>query len=184
MLNFLTEEEKSNLIKEYKTRRWTVFFIFIFILGLISFFLLAPTYLIVYLEKQDLVEKKEETKEVTENLEDFKTFDRLGYISNLTDLLIPHTKDIPTVDIIEMLKERKPENMNITSFAIKKDRNEDGNDDLVVSVAGQVLNREILLNFSEDLKKESYIKEVNIPLESFTQEKNLNFSLQIKGTLN
>lgn len=180
MFNLLTEEEKNNLSSEYKARRWSVFFILVFVLGLISFFLLAPTYVTVYFEKQNLVSKMEESKREAENLVDPEIFEQLKQISVLTEALAPHTEDASSVELIEMLIKRKPENVGITSFAIKK--TEDGRV-LKMSLAGQVLNRDVLLEFSDELKKEEWIDEVNIPLESFVRDEDLNFSLQINGRL-
>lgn len=180
MFDLLTEEEKDELLSEYKARRWSVFLIFIFVLGLISFLLLAPTYAVVYLEKQQLTQKMEESKKKAEDFVNPEMFDQLKQVSELTSALVSHTEDVPTVQLIEMLMERKPENVSVTNFSIRKT---DNGRSLSISLAGRALNRDVLLEFSEELKKEEYIDEVDIPLESFVRDEDLDFTLRITGSL-
>ncbi|MGM0482712.1 MAG: hypothetical protein ACQEP6_02520 [Patescibacteria group bacterium] len=178
MLNLLPEQEKEKIRKEYLLRRWSVFLIFLAILGFISLVFLAPAYAVVYLEKQHLEEELSKTKTSTDELVDPEVFERISALSEDLDLLLPHTEDVFVIDIIKILTENRPENLSITSFAVRKDASDKT---FFVSISGIAATRGVLLEFSEQLRGMDRVNEVDIPLTSFTQEKNLEFSMQLKG---
>ncbi|MGM0629459.1 MAG: hypothetical protein ACQESA_03460 [Patescibacteria group bacterium] len=178
MLNLLPQQEKDKIRKEYLLRRWSIFLIFLAVSGFISLVFLAPAYAVVYLEKQHLEEDLLKTKTSTDDLVDSEVFEKISNLSEDLDLLLPHTKDVFVIDIIKMLTENRPEELSITSFAVQKNVSEKT---FSVSMSGTAVTRGLLLDFSEQLRGKEYVNEVEIPLTSFTQEENLEFSMQLKG---
>ncbi len=180
MFNFLPEKEREDLRSEYKKRRLSVIFVFMALSGLVSLFLFAPTYIVFYLEKEQLIKTLEVVQKDSKHLVDPNFFENIKNISNDVDLLNSHTEEVFVTDLINLVLLSKPELVSITSFAFQKNNN---NQELSASLSGFAENREVLLEFSEKLKSKEYITEVNIPLASFTREKNLDFSMQIKGEI-
>lgn len=180
MFNFLPEKERGELRSDYKARRWSVVFIFLAMSGFVSLFLFAPTYIVFYLEKENLTKSLETIEQDSQNLFSPEIFERLKKVSEDVDSLESHTEEVFITDLIEMVLLSKPEMVSITGFAFKKNINAKNLD---ASLSGYAKNREVLLEFSEKLKSNDYITEVNIPLASFTREENLDFSLQIKGEI-
>lgn len=178
MLNLLPEPERKMISEEYRLRRWVVMFIFLALLGLISLIFLAPAYTVASLEKQQLTNNLEDLKLATEDLIEPEVFRGVETVSKSLNLLVPHVEDIFVIDVLEMIVSNRPDRLSITSFAVRKDGN---NREISISLSGQADSRDILLSFSEELKKEDCITDINIPLESFTQEENLDFSMQISG---
>lgn len=178
MLDLLPQQEKEKIKKEYLLRRWSLFFVFLGILGFISLIFLAPAYAVVYLEKQHLEEGLWKTRSSTDELVDSKIFEKTSTASKDLDLLIPHTNDIFVVDIIKIVLDNKPDELSVTSFAIQKDPY---NKKFSASISGKSATRTVLLDFSERLRNKDRITKVDIPLASFTQEKDLEFSMKLNG---
>lgn len=180
MFNFLPSKTREELRKEYKRRRWSVFFIFTFFLGTISVVFFVPTCLTVYLEKQHLSEELDTLKKESNNLTNLELSEKLKNISKITSTLKPYIKEVPVTEILDSILERKSEDIILFSFAIKNEKNQGK---LQISLSGIARDRDVLLQFSESLKEEEFISEVDIPLSSFTKEENLDFSMQIKGEI-
>ncbi len=180
MFNLLPEKEKEKLRSEYKMRRWSVFFVFVLISGVVSIILFAPTYFVVYFEKQHLANFLEEIKLESKEIINPKVLEELSDASEIVKLLEPHTEEVFVAELIRAVLERKPTGISITSFSFEKTG---GGKELRASLAGFAETREVLLEFSNELKKEDHVTDVEIPLASFTREENLDFSLQIKGNL-
>lgn len=178
MLDLLPQKDKEKIKREYLLRRWSLFLVFMSLLGFISLVFLAPAYAVVYLEKQQLEEGLWKTRSSTDELVESKIFGETSAVSEDLNLLLPHTKDIFVIDIIKMILDNKPDELSLTSFAVQKDPY---NKRFSASVSGKASTRAVLLDFSERLKNKDHIIEVDIPLASFTQETNLEFSMKLEG---
>ncbi|MFP4539830.1 MAG: hypothetical protein ACLFNN_02750 [Candidatus Paceibacterota bacterium] len=180
MFELLPEKEREILKSDYKKRRWSVFFILVFLLGVISLGSFLPTYLMIQFEKKHLSDRLEMVQKESEELIDPEMFSLMNETSKMIESLKPHADHVTIGQIVRLVVANKPEDVSITSLAINKDEKEKS---LKVSLAGFAVNRNVLLNFSNDLEEEEFINDTNIPLSSLTSEKDLNFSLQLEGDL-
>lgn len=90
--------------------------------------------------------------------------------------LVAHEKDALPSDVVERVTKLGGGTISIISISLEKEGGKYG-----VVIGGTALTRADLVTFQAAVRQEGYIQEPNIPLESFTKDKNPSFTLS--GTI-
>ena len=175
MINLLPTKEKTNLLSAYYIRVATLFVLTAFCVVLVGFLFLIPSYVITKAKESaaasqiaTLYAKQDSTKEQLNTIiADINT--------KLSIFADPAHKFVFSTDVAAPVFSRKPQGVVITSieFSIV-------NKVSTVSVTGVANNRQALLSFENNLKKESKFTGVNFPISDFAQGSDISFGTQFQ----
>lgn len=176
MANLLPLTEKKNIRREYKTRIGIVFLLLLSVLIIIAIISLIPLYISSSYKLNDILAQIEAEKQ-----DGFSGDDKQDPIKITQDanakLLMLRKKDsvLPlSSELATIIVGHKPSDVKIN--AIFYDR---GLSDGKITLNGVARNRETLLSFLKSLERESVFKEVNLPISSFVEEMDIEFSIRI-----
>ncbi len=181
MFKLMPLKEKKRLRADYRKRRLTVFFALVSALSPIAIILILPSYLFLNIEKNFFEDSIVSQKETVEQLVDPEVFGKLQETSNLVESLLPHTQDAFFSDLISKVLDEKTPSISITNIFFEKKMD---NGFFLSSVSGISEDRSSLLEFSNRIRSQNIFTEVNVPIESFTRDENINFTIEIKGDIN
>jgi len=177
MINVLPLQEKNNLKKEYRVRLLSVVLLFVFLLGVISTFLLMPAY-IASTAKVDFLEQKLESFNVLHpeiSTDDLSKI--VGDINETLNLLKNGTppRNVSNDVLLQILKLR-PENILLNQILYSEKPDKSGS----VIIYGIAKDREALYSFKSVLESNTSIESVDLPISSFVKRTNINFNLTVK----
>jgi len=181
MSNVLPREIKKQNQREYALRFWSLVFLTISMLLVFAGILLIPSYLISVTEEESKIEQiklvrsynaskasdvNEQTIDLVKNqlaLFDIKR-DEIELESVLGEILNAHDS-VGGISLTEVLYE--------TNFDSIESPNR-------LSLRGVAHTREDLLDFSQNLEKQDLFGNVDLPVSSLRNERDLNFSLIVE----
>jgi len=179
MFNLLPQNEKQNILKEYRARRNILIAMFVFALGVISVVVLIPAYL---LSTVKLNEVQDELARVSGS-EAFQESDKLNKIlidTNAKLASLKVTKDqVYIADLIKNVISKRDLNIRVNGIMYKRGS---AGAMSVITLAGVAHNREQLSTFVQELRSLPLFTSVDLPVSSFAKDKNAEFSIQIQGT--
>jgi len=172
MMNFLPEENKIIIKKEYFRRISLILGLFFLFLILTSTLFLFSI-LILLKDQQESFRRQLEFSE--ERLAKNEARDILPLIKDLNDkifLLQSSQKNaVEKSAIIKNILSRKPEKITIKGFLFDKNK---------ISIQGFSDTRDNMLGFINSLKEEQTFKKVELPISSLLKERDIEFSLNIE----
>lgn len=172
-MNFLPEEDKKFIKKDYASRLWAVvgFGIF-FIISIADIFLFFPLVSLVYQRKINeqeafFIKRRLEIENGVSSdisIQDLnKKIDVLSFAQN-------NSKNVKSL-ITQTILRIKTSQLSITKILIDNDK---------VSVAGTAETRSAFINFVEALRKEDFFKKVDAPISSLLKDKDVEFAISIQ----
>lgn len=169
MFTFLPKEQKKKLAKDYRIRVFVTFFMMLFFAVLISCILLVPSYLFSRLKMQsiDLEAKKATSAQVISQEAVYES-----EIKNVSEYLtlLAGKEDVSLWKVIEKFTANKG-NISISSFNINKKTD----NTYEVSMTGKALRREDLATFSKNLRSNTSLSEINLPVSDFARTNDIIF---------
>lgn len=171
-MNFLSEENKKTIKREYFRRLFIVIGLFSFGAILIGVVLLLPSSFFLKSQKENLkrllvISEERFSRSKTENI--------IPIVEKLNvkiSLLSSGQKNIEEKSaIIKSILEEKTSKIKINDFFLEKGK---------VSIQGLSDSREDLLAFIASLKNKKYFKKVESPVSNLIKEKNIEFIISIE----
>ncbi|MCP6718438.1 MAG: hypothetical protein KJI70_02780 [Patescibacteria group bacterium] len=178
MINLLPLKQKRSLLQEERFRLTlilgTLFLAFLICLSLILF--LIKNYTLWDLEAQKiLIQEKEKTLSLSQELEKEMKEANL-FLSNLVSF---YDEKVSAAQILEIINNTLPSGVYLTSFdfvipAIK------GKEKPRIALRGFSPDRETLLTFQVNLKKEKRFSEIYFSPESWIEPENVEFNVTFR----
>lgn len=178
MKNLLLQQDKKTIKREYKLRIMIVIFVFIFFSTLIAVILLVPSYTVsIYKSKTvkiyaEIIKRKIEKRKQ----EEFGLI--LNQTQNKIELLNARENQNILAEIFKNILKEKSNSIKIDKLSYKK---EDKDDFYNITIFGEASNREELLGFKLNLKKEEDFSDVVLPISNLASDKDIDFSITILG---
>jgi Tfp pilus assembly protein PilN len=171
-MNFLPEENKIAIKKEYLRRLFMVASFFIFSSILIGIILLSSTFLLLKGQKEDLERQLSLSQQRLAKSEAKDTVNIVQELNKKISILENGQKNISEKSaIIKNIISRKPEKITISGFLFDKNK---------ISIQGFSDRRDNMLNFINSLKQEKSFKKVESPISNLLKEKDIEFSISIE----
>jgi len=173
MINLLPENEKQTLGREYKYRHAVVALSATLVLIVVALVVMMPAFVLaLYKSSAVSTEAVVVDPAIAQTQAEFKK--QLDDAKLLINVLRPQgTSTVPSKIIVLLAKHKTSEN-TITSIAY--DAKETGT---VVDVKGIAKSRESLSAFSDALRKEQGIADVNVPVSNFAKDVNIPYSFTV-----
>jgi hypothetical protein len=171
MINLLPDSQKELVRKEYKLRVLVVTLIFTLSSVGLAIMLLAPS-LIMMLYRSNASEKSARTIVPSQEAQEFS--EKLKMAKQVATMLKPETSGKTPTEVITLIVQHKNPEIAITNISYGNE-----NDTLTATVHGKAKARKDLVALKEGLEAESSIASVNLPVSSFAQNTNIEFSLNI-----
>ncbi len=186
MINLLPPEQKRELNKAYIIRLITLSIAIITVAVVLGGAFLVPSYLETSAKEDKILDdlgsiqsKNIQSKEELDSIiKDINT--KLSIFSD------PNSKFIFSEDAVLPVITRKNKDISITNigFSLTKDPKQKDSPTVKlpdlknIIVNGTAKNREALLLFERELKKETQFTGVNVPISNFVEGSNISFSIQ------
>ncbi|HEY4490261.1 MAG TPA: hypothetical protein VJC12_03350 [Candidatus Paceibacterota bacterium] len=177
MFNLLPDEDKKKVLNEYSLRRIAITLLFLFVSGLIALIAIFPSKLLSE-SKSRSIEKEVSFSKTSETLVEETALS--ARVSEIKSKLIALKGDELTtkVNLIDRIVNKRDSRIQIISFTYNSGDDKSSGSIVLYGVAQ---DREALLNFLKNLKTEELFKDANLPVSNFTKERNLDFTIEIKG---
>lgn len=172
MDNLLPEEEKKLIRREFKFRIMGVFLLLCFTIEIFGLAFLLPAYIYSSTRESLAKVKKESLGKLKD--EDEKTFTELKKLQGRIVFLMP-SEHISFSRSVGKALSHVDNNVRLQS--IKLDVKDSENHTLIVK--GRADSRQALLDFSSALKHEQDVESVDIPVSSFADNSNIDFTATI-----
>jgi hypothetical protein len=172
MINLLPDSQKVLIRKEYRLRVLVVTLLFMLSTIVLTGLLLLPSYLLVFY-KTKTAEKSVASVQAAEDAKEYS--ERLQAAKQAAAMIKPENKVIAPTDIIALVIKHKSKPISITSITYqRKEENK-----LVVRVEGKAGTRQDLVKFKDGIESDPFVQMVDLPVSSFAQNTNIEFSLHI-----
>lgn len=176
MFTLLPEQYKKRLFKEYRIRLVTVFLFFVSMFFLISTALLFPSYISLSSEKSLYeVESKNLKKQI-------ELKDKEGLATTLakiqSNLSLAKPNETAIYRAIGAILNQTNTNISITSIGYTRGG---AGAQSSLNLQGVAKNRESLIGFSNNLKKELIFSSVNLPVSNLAKQTDVKFNLTLLG---
>lgn len=178
MFNLLPEQEKKQIIGEYRARRTIVGLFFLFIVGLMSIIAIFPSFVLSGSRISGVETSLNNMKNSPIFKEEATLSSKLSEANLKLVALRPPKRDVDVSALFQAIVSRKKSTIRLTSFTYISAV---GTTPGKVSISGIAKSREDLSAFVEDLKKIPEFKSVNLPVSSFTKDSNADFSIELTG---
>lgn len=176
IVNVLSEEEKNILNKEYWKRFTITFFTFCSSFIIIFMFLLLPAYFLSA-SKQQIEEEK--LNVFNSNNKDLPNLDLNSIINDTNNKLKLLSSVKPDYsfhdDILGVVFSSKVEGITFSQLLLSQRKDKS----FMLEVRGESRDRETLRNFKAMVDKNPKVASTILPISSFLEKSNLNFTLSI-----
>jgi hypothetical protein len=175
MIDLRDSATRKAFLREYLFRVGGVAFAIISLLLVANLILMVPTFLFL----SESVKGKEHTLALLkqEDSSDVgKVEARVQALSDILSRLEEKNEETPLSNIFERALESAPFGIQILSLEYSKENNES-----ILIISGVASTRDDLLSFSRALEARDDITHATYPVENLADEKNLDFSITVKG---
>lgn len=172
MFNLLLPQDKVAVYREYMTRLVIVAlgaFICLEIIGVIA---LLPSYILLRSDERTALVKKTQVQNQTENSE-------LTSIVTATKISVDGLHTTPQIlfrELIAGITQARGQGIKLNDIEYITDAGK-----IHLQISGVAQTRQSLVVFSKELQKNPLFGSVEVPISDFVKEKNIEFSLDIKG---
>jgi len=176
MANLLPLIEKRRIKREYKVRIGIVSLLLLSVLTIIAIVSLIPLHVSSSSELNDIIRQMETEKKETPNIIEEQNPIKITQDVN-AKLAVLRKKDsalLLSSDLIAVIVGHKPNDIKINAMFYDR-----GLMDGKVSINGVAKDRETLLSFLKSLEVEKIFTKVDLPISSFVEESNIEFSIRI-----
>lgn len=177
-MNLLPTTEKESLKKGLKLRFVIVMAFLLAASFLVGFIMLLPSYFLARAHLTLAESGNYNAAAGNENL-DKEILNLPGEINFKLKFLQSNIASLPSVDVLYKIINPMPEGVTLDSVSFSRNQKYKGEDGINVLISGKALNRDSLLSFSTTLKDSNYFSSVDVPVSSFTKNKDIPFSMDI-----
>lgn len=175
-MNFLPEQDKLILKKEYLKRLFVLFSLFVIFVILAAGMILAPVGLVILTRKDDLKKELSAYAKNAEKISGDKSILKVKDLNHRIGLLSNYWSKQNLNTLIMRIVDRKKDGIQINSFSYE---NKKGDEINAIIILGKADTRQNLFAFESRLKKEFGEQNVISPISNLVKERDLNFSLTI-----
>jgi Tfp pilus assembly protein PilN len=178
VINLLPPQQKTDLLDQKRFR-------LILILGILFLSLLISIFLVLFLvkifvmaelnEQKIILEEKEKLISLNQNMEKEIT----GYNTFLFDLNSFYQKSLDLTQLFEKIEETIPGGIYLNQFSLGSVKKEKESK-VQITLSGYSPDRDILLEFRENLKNEEGISEVSFSPTSWVEPTDINFTVMFQ----
>jgi hypothetical protein len=175
MFTLLSEQHKKYMMRKYRLRLLSAIALLGSIVFFVSIIALFPSYLILKIDRDNVLAADSATSlQINQkNSKGFvKTLNDIKQISSLVK--IDDTSILPALTLV---MNDRPSGVRITSANYTRGVGAPS----TIVFGGIASTRTSLINFSNQLKKETMFASVNLPIGDLTKESNAPFSLTVSG---
>jgi hypothetical protein len=173
MLSLLPTELKQEVKREYRLRLASVAASLVALVGLLSIAMLLPYMAISSINERLLSERFEKVLADRKGVESGAFLEDVSRAKGLVATLVPAEDKVSVENVIERLLRVKPSTISLDSFAIARNSSSTAQ----VIVEGVAEDRDALLFFVQELKKQSIFKTVVLPVSNFAKAEDIEFSV-------
>lgn len=176
MFNLLSQNQKNIVKQDYLARRTVVVLLFVLVCTVIIFVGLLPSYILSFYKERtasSFAGSSANVSEATKTLQDMNK--ALTDTSSQISLLQKNLPKISPYDLLALVVKDKTANIKITSISFSGGQNGTAQ----FSVGGIAKDRQSLLDFEKNLQNESKFSSVDLPVSGFSQDSNINFSVNL-----
>lgn len=179
MFNLLPEIEKKQIIDEYKSRRFAIALVFLFVIGLIGIISIFPARVLSSLKISEVKNTINNIQESTFFKEEDDLTKKLSEANLKLLALHPPQNEIHLDQFLRNITKLKGPDIRINGFIYAQGSGTTG---ATLTVAGIARSRESLSEFVKTLRKEPSFSKVDLPVSSFTRDQNASFTVMITRT--
>lgn len=178
MLNLLNREKRYFIRGEYLGRLLNIFLgVVIFSLVYYAILLFSNSFLVNFEKK--VVESEKNNSSISSLQKELKEYENvLKHIESEYNLFAKNI--IYPTDFISIINSKNISGIKITSLSFQKISEEGG---VRLEVNGIADNRDILIQYSNNLKDVESFKDVTVPISSLTKNTNIPFSITINAKI-
>jgi hypothetical protein len=170
-MNFLPEEDKKNIKREYYRRLFVVFGLFSFFAIVIGIILLLPVIFLFQGQKTETARQIAVSQELLKNEGGENIVRLVQELNTRAEHLSEQKKNIwEASPLIKKILTAKSENIKIKRISL---------DEKTIVVQGISDTRQRLLSFIDDLKRGGFSK-VESPLSNIIKDKDIDFTINIQ----
>lgn len=177
MINLLSEQYKEELknIKKYKIILIIEMLFAFFLISLFLFLFLIKIYIKEKTIETDIVLKTKNENFQILNLKNKELKEKIIPINKtLSDLSVFYTNQISIIEIIKNFPTPPPE-ISLNAFLFDK-----SSSFLALTIFGNALTRESLIQFKNNIEEKKEFSEVYIPWSDLLESENINFTITFK----
>jgi Tfp pilus assembly protein PilN len=179
MRNLLLEQDKKNIHREYLFRLGVVYFLFLFTTVVIGAVFLLPSY---FLSETKEASVRERTSIIEQSIAIREQEARSGLLvetKQRLELLSFKRSNSAVTGTIQTIVTHKPAGVSISQFLYTKQR--EGQSTLTIE--GFAKQREDLLAFRKALEQEREFQNVELPISNLAADRDVKFTITIKGIM-
>jgi hypothetical protein len=176
MFNLLPEKIRAEIRKEYNHRRLVMILVFVIFLQVAFTIFLFPTWLMSVNKEKDVIIRSEDMNKNLSNLNIASTTANIKSINTQLTIIDNKLQYPDIVSFINLVLSKKATSTTISDIVFVVNSAKKMN----INLQGVSATRDTLSAFSKNLQKIEEFKAVDVPLSSYTKDKNLSFSVEIK----
>lgn len=178
MINLLPVEEKKKIRRDYVFRLLTVALGVVSLSAIIGIVTLFPSYFISDFQKRAAIEEAERTRKTGGEGDQENIASLLKEAQLKLKILSPEREKVFLRTVFDTAIGYKPNTVALTGMVYQ----EGSEGELTFIINGVADNREDLLVFSQDLKRDTLFDDVELPVSNLAKDRNINFTLTVSGT--
>ena len=178
MIDLLPEDQKKNVLREYRYRKYAVIFFCLFVVALITLLLFIPSYILAVYKNND-ANARFNVKPVETAVGTETSLKHEIDNANLDLTILGETGTTTPVlsEMISMISKDKTADNVVTSISYSVL----DNGKIKVDVSGVAKSRDSLSAFANLLSLEKGIAKVDIPISNFAKDTDISFSFSINS---
>ena len=174
MFKLLTDEERQKVAHEYVLRRTIVMLlalILVFITGIIG---LLPSYVLSNARQNEVLERSRIMDSIGEKGDESELRAWLVETNRELRLLSPALDTDRPSDLIDKIIAERLAGMRIKGLSWAKVKGE-----IILSVSGIALNRQVLIEFENRLNSSGHFSAVSLPVSNLVRDKDIDFQVKL-----
>lgn len=174
MFNLLPQEHQKDLRKEYSRRRFILIFTALFFVSISALLTLFPSYFLSVQEEQEISLESYVGAELWK--EDMDALnEKIKYVKTDTRIILSNKEEVFAGEVFDLILGKISSEISVRDLLYKKDSNES----IQVIISGVSDTRDSLLALAKALEEIPLFAHVEIPVSTFTKERNIEFSLTL-----
>ena len=175
MINLLPIEEKKKIHRDYVFRLLAVALGVVSVSAVIGIVTLFPSYFISDFQKRAAIEEAERTRKTNAEGDQENIASLLKEAQQKLEILSPESEKVFLRTIFDTAIGYKPDTVALTGMVYQ----EGSEGKLTFIMNGIADNREDLLVFSQNLKRDALFDDVELPVSNLAKDRNINFTLTV-----
>jgi hypothetical protein len=175
MFTFLPKEYRSEVLKEYRKRVFSIAFGFLALLGLAAVILSIPAYVIISAKKTSVTLTSKSNSVAADEAANALFETRLKQIQTETAELNKISDKQSILSVIDLVNRRVVPGIRLTGMTFGRTESGVG----AINLAGMADTRDALVSFSKSLKGEPTFLNISLPVSALAKGKDIVFSITI-----